>query len=110
MRGRTLDYVARADGTDVNPHFFTILWEGIDGIRQFQVIQESLTLLTYRYVLQPGSDATAVEQSLRQRIEEEFGPQTSVTFERVDQIAAEVSGKLKYLHSRIGRHGTVTPE
>lgn len=101
VRGRTIDFVYRADGTEVNPHFFSVVWEGIAGIVQFQVIQEALDSITYRYVADAGSDFTAIESALRNRILAEFGSSTRLTFDRVSEIAPEVSGKLKYVHSRI---------
>jgi phenylacetate-CoA ligase len=110
LRGRTIDLLVRPDGSQVNPHFFTIMWEGVDGIVQFQVVQEARDLLVYRYVAAGGADAARIEADLRRRITGEFGTAMCVQFERVGEIPREVSGKLKYVHSKIAGTVTNTPE
>lgn len=110
LRGRTMDYLVRPDGSFVNPHFFTIAWEGVEGIVQFQVIQEARDLLVYRFIPAAGTDPARAEEELRRRINAEFGPDMRVLFERVDEIPREVSGKLKYVHSKVAGAVTATTE
>jgi hypothetical protein len=78
----------------------------VEGIVQFQAVQEARDLLVYRYVPAAGGDAARAEEELRRRIVAEFGVEMRVQFDRVDEIPREVSGKLKYVHSKIA--GAVT--
>jgi phenylacetate-CoA ligase len=100
-RGRTVDRLFRSDKSEVNPHVLTVLWEGIEGLRQYQIAQKQYGRITYRYVADPDADCAAIEKVVRKRVTAEFDPGTRVVFEHVSSIPPHVSGKLKYIHSSI---------
>jgi phenylacetate-CoA ligase len=108
LSGRTVDRVFRADGSEVNPHCFSVMWEGVAGLIQFQVVQEALGALTYRYVAEPNGNPEQIEATLRVRIRAEFGEGTAVRFERVDSFASGESGKFKSIVSKVSPPVTKT--
>jgi phenylacetate-CoA ligase len=94
LRARTADYLARPDGTRINPLLMSFVCDGLRGVIQFQVIQETLEHVRFAYV--PAHDCVrpALEQEIVRRIREVLGESVRVSVETVDEILPEVSGKL----------------
>lgn len=65
----------------------------IDGLRQYQIIQEEIESLKVRYVLSPEQDPEVVEARMRAHIEEFIGFSPTFRFHRESVIERESNGK-----------------
>lgn len=65
----------------------------IDGLRQYQIIQEEIESLKVRYVINPGKDPETVESRMRAHIEEFIGFSPDFRFQRESAIERESNGK-----------------
>jgi phenylacetate-CoA ligase len=76
LDGRLVDYFKRADGTSVNAFRLSAGLTTLP-IRQFQIIQVSLTEILVRYVGEP--DEVKVEDAMRADVDSCFGTHVSLT-------------------------------
>lgn len=100
IQGRTSDFVVAQDGTVMHGLALIYVLRGIQGIRQFKVIQESLdhtrVLLSTDLAFNPRD-----EQTIRQGFARRLGRRVRVEIERVADIPREASGKYRYIVSRV---------
>ena len=91
--GRVIDYLETTSGKMISVHFFTLLF-GENGtlFRDFQICQRATDKLTIQVVPNQLSTEKAYP-SLERRIKEYLGDEVTVTFEAVDEIPLEPSGK-----------------
>lgn len=102
VEGRTLDAIRTADGRVVPGEFFPYLLKDFAEIREYQVIQESLSELKVVLVLEErGAVRDELRQALEAGIRRAVGEQMAVTFEVVEQIPRTPSGKLRMTVSRV---------
>jgi phenylacetate-coenzyme A ligase PaaK-like adenylate-forming protein len=97
--GRLEDTVIGPDGRE------TVRFHGIfialPGVREGQVIQESLDRFTVKIVPSPADDAS-VDETIRERFATRLG-RVSVTIERVDSIPRTDRGKFRAVISHVQR-------
>ena len=98
--GRTSDVIVCPGGRLLHGEFFTHLFYGRDEVRQFQVIQESLTI---RLVVADGADTEALCARLTEIIHEHGDPALDVRFELLDRIDTSASGKYRFTISKLDR-------
>jgi phenylacetate-CoA ligase len=79
--GRVSDCVRAPDGSVLVVHFFTILFEHLDGVDQFQVVQRESDRVVARLVPGPGLDRPAVEASVREALSAASHGTLAVDFE-----------------------------
>lgn len=101
IQGRVPDIVTAPDGTALVVHYFTILFEHLDGIGQFQVVQDEPDALRVRLVITDPDLVTANEQSIRRQIGEVTNGSLDVTFEYPDDIPLAPSGKRRLVVSQV---------
>jgi phenylacetate-CoA ligase len=65
----------------------------IEGLRQYQVIQDKLDQLAVRYVLNEGVSAAPVETALRDKLHAFIGFEPAIRFQREAVIEREANGK-----------------
>jgi hypothetical protein len=70
-------------------------------IGQYQVVQEAFDRFTVRCVPRAGADLTPFKQRVRQRFEQEFGPNLSIDYEILAEIPRAASGKFHVAICRI---------
>ena len=102
VEGRSLDIVTSSTGARVGGTFWTILFRERPGIDQFQVIQEKANGVRIRYT----SDANAETPDFNyfsEKIRDILGAEFFVTYEGVDRIDPEPSGKHRIVVSRLGQ-------
>jgi len=100
--GRQSDIITTASGRQIHGEWFTHLMYGLEGIRQFQLIQE--TRFQYRLVLVADwHTASRHENMLREKILNAVGPESIVNFEYVQHIYPMPSGKHRFTVSMVGR-------
>lgn len=98
IQGRSTDFVVAADGTVMHGLALIYILRDLPGVKSFKVIQESKELTRVLLVADDAfsPDAIAlIQQGFKQRL----GEQVSVLVDVVDAIAAEKSGKFRYIVS-----------
>ncbi len=96
--GRATDFVVAADGTVMHGLALIYVVRDLPGIERFKIVQWSRERCTVQLVPGPGYQ-TAVEQTIRAGLRARLGTGVAVEIERVDEIAAERSGKFRYIVS-----------
>jgi len=97
IEGRVPDIVWAPDGSALVVHFFTILFEHLKGIRQFQVVQRERATIDVRLVEGPGFDRPTVEQAVKTAIAGATHGSLGVRFEYVPDIGVAGSGKRRFV-------------
>jgi phenylacetate-CoA ligase len=90
--GRTLDMLRTADGRQVPGEFFVYLLLDFCDIKQFQVVQDALEHVEFRYVPQRDLKSDTVER-VRRKMELVFGPTVTIDMVRLDEIPLTAAGK-----------------
>lgn len=98
VKGRIWDVIVGANGNRIVGSLWII--KGIDGIEQYQVVQENRREIIFNMI--PGPGFGEIEKSeLVRRIREKCGEEMSVNIELVDEIPPTESGKHRYIISRV---------
>lgn len=100
IQGRTTDFIVASDGTVM--HGLAIIYEirDVPGVANFKIIQESLHKTTIQLVTDQAFDPNSLG-SMRDGIQARLGKDVDVAINRVDEIAAEKSGKFRYVISKV---------
>jgi phenylacetate-CoA ligase len=98
--GRDTDIVRTASGKHLIVHFFTAIFEHVPEIRQFRVVQRSLTGMEIEYIPAPGFRPEVLE-GVRARIHAHLGEAFPVEFRPVAHIPATASGKPQIVQSLV---------
>ncbi len=101
IQGRVPDIVTAPDGTALVVHYFTILFEHLDGIGQFQIHQSEPDHIVARLVMTDPSLKQANEDDIRRQIGEVTHGSLRVEFEYTDDIPLAPSGKRRLVVSEI---------
>ncbi|MEM1177565.1 MAG: hypothetical protein AAGM22_04420 [Acidobacteriota bacterium] len=101
VRGRVPDTVFAPDGSALVVHFFTILFEYLDGIRHFQVVQREPDRITARIVRLPDFDRTAVEDAVGRAVADATSGTLEVDFDYPDEIPLARSNKRRLVVSEL---------
>ena len=100
IEGRSTDFLTAVDGTVMHGLALVYIVRELAQVRSFKIIQESLLRTRVLLVCLPRLDAAtraAIVAGFRARL----GAQVDVAIEEVDDIAAEASGKYRYVVSRV---------
>ena len=95
VTGRSVDTFLGPDGQMVDGEYFTHLMYFRPWLRQFQVVQRSLTEVVYRVACEaqmPAADREEIVAKTRAVL----GDACAVEFEQVETIEPSASGKLRY--------------
>ena len=96
VAGRIMDCLRVPDGRLKPGQLALRLFEGLPGIRQFQLVQESAELVQVKLV----TDATQnreLEAQLEHGLKQLLGSSLAVAIQRVEQIPLAASGKHRYI-------------
>ena len=101
VQGRVPDVVFAPDGSALVVHFFTILFEHLPGIRQFQIVQRETDRIEASVV--PAADYArgAVEMRVRDAVARATHGSLAVDFRYVDDIPLSRSGKRRFVRSEV---------
>lgn len=108
IQGRTTDFVVAADGTVMHGLALIYILRDLPGLQSFKVVQHSLLQLSVQLVPGPGFDpgcTAAIVEGFRRRL----GAQVAVEVQQVQAIAAEKSGKFRYIVSHVAPGGSGAP-
>jgi phenylacetate-CoA ligase len=100
IQGRTTDFVVAADGTVMHGLALIYVLRDLPGLDSFKVVQHDLSRITVQIVPGPDYDA-GCERIIVEGFRRRLGPQVAVEIERVAAIAAEKSGKFRYIVSHV---------
>jgi len=98
--GRVFDIIVAPNGRFLSGTYWTILFKTVDGIRQFQIVQDKIDNLDALLVV----DATFKKESLsilEKKICEQCGTEMKVSFKLVDDIPLTSAGKRKFIISKV---------
>jgi len=99
VTGRTSDFISHPEGHLIHGEYFSHLFYGMRGIKQFQVIQDSLSELKVKIV---SDDLTSdMEKSIKQKVREIMGDNVKTIIQEVDSIPILSSGKYRFVISNI---------
>lgn len=100
IEGRTLDVIRASNGNVLGGTFWTLLFRSRRGILSFQVIQEEISGIIVKYVPDESGDNGSLEY-FSDKIKEKCGDDFRVDFQRVERIEQTVSGKTRFVISRL---------
>lgn len=100
IEGRSTDFVVASNGTMMHGLALIYVIRELHGISNFKIVQESLTHTRVQLVLENG-DAPALADKVRKGLAARLGADVEISIEWVDQIAAEASGKYRYVISKV---------
>ncbi len=101
IQGRATDFVQAQDGTVMHGLALIYTLRDIAGISEFKIVQESLQLTRVQLVPGPGCDLPAARARIEREFQARLGPGVTVEVQVVDAIAAEPSGKYRYVVSKV---------
>ncbi len=100
IQGRTTDFVVAADGTVMHGLALIYILRDLPGVEAFKIIQESLERTRVLVVPNQAFDEatrTTIQTGLARRL----GDRVDIVVELVEEIAAEKSGKFRYVVSHV---------
>jgi len=99
--GRAFDIVVGTNGRAVGGTFWTLLLRtAIEGIKQFQVVQESVGEINIEVVPDESFEEGQID-TLINKIREYLGEDMKVNFQIVDKIPPSKSGKSRFVISKV---------
>jgi phenylacetate-CoA ligase len=100
IEGRDTDLVVTPGGDFVVVHFFTILFEYIEGVDQFQVIQERINKLNIKIIKNKKFSQKDLNYIINE-VQKKVGPDVEINIESVDEIPLTMSGKRRFVISKV---------
>jgi phenylacetate-CoA ligase len=100
VEGRTTDFVVAEDGTVLHGLALIYVVRDIPGIRQFKIIQESLSRTRVLVTTDDDFSETSLE-TIGQGLARRLGAGVHVEIERLCEIPREASGKFRYVVSHV---------
>ena len=100
VKGRSTDFVVAMDGTVLHGLALIYVVRDLPGIRTFAFVQESLERTRVSIVPEGGFDERA-RTTIREGIKARLGAGVAVDVDVVESIAAERSGKHRYVKSMV---------
>lgn len=104
IEGRTFDIIVGANGRQLGGTFWTLLLRtAVDGIKQFQVVQESKNEIDIKIVVDEVFKPEYIDM-LTSKIHEYCGKDMNVNFKIVDKILPTKSGKFRFVISKVSTY------
>jgi phenylacetate-CoA ligase len=100
IQGRTTDFVVAQDGTVMHGLALIYVIREVPGIDSFKIVQESLERTRVELIPGPGFDRGALS-GIERGMKDRLGRGVRIDIETVKTIAAEPSGKFRYVVSRV---------
>jgi phenylacetate-CoA ligase len=100
IEGRSTDFIRAADGTVIHGLALIYVLRELPEVDEFKIIQESVDNITVQLVTLAG-DTGALESYISEQFRHRLGESVAVSFEYVDTIPPEASGKFRYVVSHV---------
>lgn len=101
VEGRSADVITTPSGKLLHGEFFTHLFYKLDGVRQFQVVQETREQLAVKIEPMTAFKRDEALRFLEETIHQHGDPAFMVSFELVDHIPVSGSGKFRFTVSKV---------
>jgi len=100
VQGRSTDFVIAANGTVMHGLALIYVIRDLPGIESFKIVQENQHRT--RVILVPGTGfEPSLEEMIRRAFRRRLGETVVIEIEKVPAIAAERSGKFRYVESHV---------
>lgn len=96
--GRKIDLVYDPDGNILSPHQVSVAMRSVNGIRQFQFVQEGNNTYLVRLAVDQGFTG---ETGLKEKLQSLLGNRAVISFEYAEDIAPAGSGKRNYIINKM---------
>ena len=103
IEGRSTDFVVAADGTMMHGLALIYVIRELKGISNFKIVQESLLSTSVKLVFELNVEQQPLLDTIEQGLKARLGQQVQIQFEICNEIAAEASGKFRYVISKVSR-------
>jgi len=100
VQGRSTDFIVAADGTIMHGLALIYVIRDVEGVDNFKITQESLEYTRIELMTSDEFMSESIE-IIRKGINQRLGDGVKVDVDLVDNIAAESSGKFRYVISRV---------
>lgn len=100
IEGRVSDFIIDSKGGLVHGEYFTHLFYGLEGIEQFQLVQESLEMIRLRILPGKGFNQSALNPVIA-KIRQCLGQKVLVDIEVCNSSFVEASGKFRFTISKV---------
>lgn len=110
VMGRVNDFLPTPEGDLVTPHFFFHLFDvpGVNPVKEWRLIQDDRTHLTYEYIPEMPFNQAAFEHGMG-LIRKRMGPSCILKTVQVESVPMGATGKRNCIVSRL-RPGFVAPD
>jgi len=98
IEGRTTDFIVAQDGTLMHALALIYIVRDLDSVDQFKIVQESRDKTRVLLVVNSAFDHQQ-EVSIKDGFKQRLGEQVEIVIEKVTDIPAERSGKMRYVIS-----------
>lgn len=98
IEGRTTDFIVAQDGTLMHGLALIYIVRDLDGVEQFKIVQESRDKTRVLLVVNAAFD-NQKEQQIISGFQQRLGASVDIEIEKVADISAERSGKMRYVIS-----------
>lgn len=99
--GRTTDNFRLHDGRLVHGEYFTHVFYGFPGVKQFQFVQEDVEAFTLKLVVTPEFSREALDDGVLAEIRDFVGGNLSIDVQLVSEIPPTASGKHLFTVSKL---------
>jgi phenylacetate-CoA ligase len=100
IEGRSTDFIVAQDGTVMHGLALIYILRDLPQVQAFKIIQETLQQTRVLIVASPSLNAM-LRQTIEARFKARLGASVTVVIDEVQEIAAEASGKFRYVVSKV---------
>lgn len=98
--GRSADFIVGKNGRYIHGEYFTHLFYGIQGVKEFHLLQERLDLIILSLVADSTFDRNYASK-LREEISSQFDDGLTLDIKFVEKISKSPSGKFRFTESKV---------
>ncbi|MEM7353671.1 MAG: hypothetical protein AAF657_22930 [Acidobacteriota bacterium] len=103
LEGRVPDLIVVSDGTYLVPHFFVVLFKGLQSVYRYQIRQRKIDQMQVLLVGHEGCRRADVEEVVRREVTSATRGRIEPTIEWVDEIPLAGAGKRRLVISEVAR-------
>jgi phenylacetate-CoA ligase len=103
IRGRTTDFIVTPDGRWQHALSLIYIVRDIGGVEAFKIFQEELDKVTVLLKIRPGLYPKDGNARISQEFRKRMGDEVQVLIREVSEIPRDVSGKHRYVVSKVAR-------
>lgn len=100
IQGRTTDFIIAKDGTIMHGLALIYVLRDLQGMENFKITQENINNTTVQLITNESYDRLN-DQEIISEFKQRLGQTVAIKIEHVNKIAAEKSGKFRYVVSKV---------